>query len=300
MPRFSIVTPTFNQAATIRQTIESVLSQDFDDLDYWVFDAGSKDGTVDILRSFEGDSRFHWVSEPDRGQSDAINKGPRPGDPAISSTGSTPTTISRPVRCACSPPRGKRTATPTSSPAGRPSSAATRPTSSATRNSSCAARRRRASTSASTVSRAPSGAPDIFREFGGVDPALHCMMDWNLWVRYLARHGQKRVVLLDAVCAYFRHHAQAKTTAIAPRFYDEAKMIFQNLLLTIDAPPDFLIPEARTGRRLGTQAVCARSGLRPRPLPRPLRRADGARASTQQSEARQGNGSAARCATSPA
>ena len=75
MPRISLVTPTYNQAATIRETIESVLGQDYADLDYWVFDAGSRDGTVEILRRYEHDPRFHWVSEPDKGQSDAINKG---------------------------------------------------------------------------------------------------------------------------------------------------------------------------------------------------------------------------------
>ena len=74
-PSILLVTPTYQQASTIRETIESVLRQDYADLDYWVFDAGSRDGTVEILRSYENDPRFHWVSEPDKGQSDAINKG---------------------------------------------------------------------------------------------------------------------------------------------------------------------------------------------------------------------------------
>jgi glycosyltransferase involved in cell wall biosynthesis len=56
MPRFSLITPTFQQAGTIRETIDSVLNQDYADLEYWVLDAGSKDGTVDILRSYEHDS----------------------------------------------------------------------------------------------------------------------------------------------------------------------------------------------------------------------------------------------------
>ena len=75
MPRISIVTPTYQQASTIRETIESVLAQDHANLDYRVLDGGSTDGTVEILRSYENDPRFHWVSEPDKGQSDAINKG---------------------------------------------------------------------------------------------------------------------------------------------------------------------------------------------------------------------------------
>lgn len=74
--RFSIVTPSFNQAQFIQRTIDSVLEQAGNfDLDYFVVDGGSKDGTVDILKSY-GD-RIRWVSEKDKGQIDAINKGLR-------------------------------------------------------------------------------------------------------------------------------------------------------------------------------------------------------------------------------
>jgi glycosyltransferase involved in cell wall biosynthesis len=74
--RISIVTPSYGQAAFIGRTIDSVLSQRGDfALDYKVVDGGSTDGTVDILRSY-GD-RLSWLSERDRGQIDAINKGLR-------------------------------------------------------------------------------------------------------------------------------------------------------------------------------------------------------------------------------
>lgn len=73
LPLISIVTPSYNQAQFIRATIDSVLSQDYPYLEYFVMDAGSTDGTVDILKSYG--SKIKWVSEKDGGQADAINKG---------------------------------------------------------------------------------------------------------------------------------------------------------------------------------------------------------------------------------
>jgi glycosyltransferase involved in cell wall biosynthesis len=70
--RISIVTPSFNQAKFIEQTIRSVLDQDHDDIEHIVMDGGSTDGTCEILSRYP---HLHWVSEQDRGQSDAINKG---------------------------------------------------------------------------------------------------------------------------------------------------------------------------------------------------------------------------------
>lgn len=74
MPLVSIVVPSYQQGRYIRTTLDSVLSQDFRDLECIVMDGGSTDETVDVLRSCN-DPRLTWVSEPDRGQSHAINKG---------------------------------------------------------------------------------------------------------------------------------------------------------------------------------------------------------------------------------
>ncbi|MDA5110862.1 glycosyltransferase family 2 protein [Brevibacillus thermoruber] len=75
-PLVSIITPSFNQARFIRETIESVLNQDYPHLEHIVIDGGSTDGTLEILNHFrQTDNRFRFVSEPDRGQSHAINKG---------------------------------------------------------------------------------------------------------------------------------------------------------------------------------------------------------------------------------
>lgn len=81
LPKITVVTPSFNQAAFIGQTIESVLSQGYPDLEYIVMDGGSTDGTPDLLRQYSG--RLTWISEPDRGQVHAINKGFRRATGAV-------------------------------------------------------------------------------------------------------------------------------------------------------------------------------------------------------------------------
>ncbi|HYO87021.1 MAG TPA: glycosyltransferase family 2 protein, partial [Candidatus Limnocylindrales bacterium] len=74
MPAVSVIVPSFNQGAFIGHTLDSILGQDFADLECLVMDGGSTDETVGVLHRYS-DPRLIWVSEPDRGQSHAINKG---------------------------------------------------------------------------------------------------------------------------------------------------------------------------------------------------------------------------------
>ena len=74
LPKISIITPCFNSAAYLERTIRSILLQGYENLEYMVIDGGSTDGTLELLQYYS-DGIDWWVSKPDRGQSDALNRG---------------------------------------------------------------------------------------------------------------------------------------------------------------------------------------------------------------------------------
>lgn len=215
MKLVSIVTPSFNQAPYLEQTLRSVLDQDYPSLEYIVVDGASTDGSVDILKKYT-DRLAWWVSEKDSGQGEAINKGlARANGEIIAWLNSDdyflPDTISSVVRIFEENPdviliygdmlavdeRGQTTNILKYSQLsledllcfqiiGQPAVFFRR---------------------------------DAYEKAGGLDTTFHFLLDHHLWIR-LAQQG--RILHVPAVWAAARYHAQAKNRLRAAEFGREA------------------------------------------------------------------------------
>jgi glycosyltransferase involved in cell wall biosynthesis len=215
LPRITVITPSFNQAEFIRETLESVLDQGYPDLEYFVADAGSTDGTLQILEEFAPRLSW-WVSEKDRGQSHAINKGlARATGDVVAWLNSDDLYQPGALRAVGEAFRDRNVEWVTGScvhlyPDG--STESLPPDASApvskwlwyTRVSQPATFWRRS----------------LHDRVGYIDESLHFGMDKDLFVRFLLEGATPHVLNQDL--ATFRHHPASKTRAQRTRFYKDA------------------------------------------------------------------------------
>lgn len=240
----SIVTPSFNQVQFIEQTIDSVLSQGYPNLEYVIIDGGSTDGTVDIIKKYANHLTY-WVSEPDQGQSDAINKGLShvSGDifnwinsddyyePGVFSAVSSAFESALSIDIVCGKER--------------------------VFNELGTVRYKDGSTVLNkiedTILRAHIDQPPTFwklevvKGLGGVRNSLRYLMDVDLWIRYLLGNGQDSIVKIDELLTNFREHGQSKTTTSKDGFDLERKAI-DNALKEYAGLPTYLQHQEMTSR----------------------------------------------------
>lgn len=234
----TIVTPSFNQGDFIEATIESVLSQDYPHIEYMVIDGGSTDGTLDVLRCYE--DRLTWLSEPDEGQSQAINKGFRRAKGDIlawlnSDDVYLPGAVSESVAYMQAHPEidlvygdiqfvdaaGNVLAGQVRS---KPFSLAMLLTQFSTLHQQTAFFRQ-----------------EVLARVGFLDESLHYWMDIELWIR-IALHGWG--AYLPGVRAQSRLHDTSKTVSQQARFWAERRQVLDALYAHSDLPR-----EARVARR---------------------------------------------------
>jgi len=215
MTLVSIVTPSFNQAAYLEQTLLSVLEQDYADIEYLVIDGGSTDGSPDIIKRYA--SRLaYWISEKDSGQADAINKGMARAKGEIvawlnSDDTYLPGTVTAAVKAFDENPDVAMVYADMLAVDERGQTFNTL--------------RYRQLTLEDLLSFQIIGQPAVFmrrsafEKAGGLDPSFHFLLDHHLWIRIAA---QGRILHIPQTWAAARYHAKAKNRAQAAAFGKEA------------------------------------------------------------------------------
>ncbi len=218
--RVSIVTPSFNQAEFIEQTIQSVLSQDYPNIEYIIVDGGSTDGSLEIIEKYANRLAW-WVSEPDRGQAEAINKG------MAHATGDVVAWLNSDdlyARGAVSQAVAALQANPAAGMVygdavsidrkGRPF------------NEQKFADWGLEGLAAFNIICQPAVfvRRDAWQRAGGLDESYHLLLDHHLWLRIAS---QTKTLHVPRVWAFARHHPAAKNVALAEKFGEEAYRIVE-------------------------------------------------------------------------
>lgn len=234
-PKITIITPSFNQGRYIEQTITSILNQGYPNLEYMIIDGGSTDETVEIIKKYE-DRITYWVSERDRGQAHAINKGLERTTGDIVNWINSDDYLEQGALDALA--EGYL-----ANPKAEVFCGYTHCFWDATGATSHTYRMGLKKSVACTILNIEMNQPGTFyktqiiKGLGGINESLRYVFDNELWMRYLCAHGQSHVVMMKALLAHFRQHGQSKSFGEGfEKFYFEQLSIFNYLTFSLDLP----------------------------------------------------------------
>jgi glycosyltransferase involved in cell wall biosynthesis len=230
-PKITIITPTLNQGNFIEQTISSVINQNYPNLEYIIIDGGSTDNTFEIIKKYEKNISY-WISEPDKGQSDAINKGLKIATGEIinwlnSDDFYEPNALfkiadaflaNKNAKVVCARSRIFKNENETVS--------YTNGTDIYFENL------------AKTIGWARMDQPETFfhrsaiEKMGPLDVNLAFLMDRDWWIKYLFEFGLTDIIKIPDVIANFRLHESSKTVSHKFRFQIEHDTLFYSLAKT--------------------------------------------------------------------
>lgn len=234
-PLISIVIPSFNQGKHIEQTIVSIIEQTYKNVEIIIIDAASTDETVAVIKQYEQHIAY-WVSEPDKGQAHAINKGLEKCTGEIfnwinSDDFLEPHALQTIVNCFES---NKKT---------QVVCGFTRCFFDQDNTTSHEYRMGIKRSVAETIAKLEMNQPgsfyktSILKEFGGVNDSLRYVFDDELWFRYLCKYGTQNVVISDRRFAQFRLHGSSKSVGEGfTLFGKEINALYIDILNNIDAP----------------------------------------------------------------
>ena len=235
LPLISIVIPSFNQGKYIEQTIVSIIEQSYKKVEIIIIDAASTDETVAVIKKYEQYISY-WVSEPDRGQSHAINKGLEKCtgevfnwinsddylEPGALQNIATLFGENNDVQVVCG---------------------FTRCFFDEDNSTSHEYRMGVKPTVAETISLVEMNQPgsfyrtNIVKEFGGVNESLRYVFDDELWFRFLCKYGIENIYLTDKRFAHFRLHGSSKSVGEGfTLFGKEINALYIDILTNAQAP----------------------------------------------------------------
>ncbi|OGX91078.1 glycosyltransferase family 2 protein [Hymenobacter coccineus] len=237
LPKISIITPSYNQGHYLEETICSIISQNYLNYELIIIDGASKDNTVEVIKKYE-EYITYWVSEPDRGQSHAIQKG------LTHATGDIINWINSDDLVA----PGAFHALAKEFDLDRYDVLCGTCDYFVDELAHLDKRNERMgvfATVGDTLLACHINQPSTFFKASvfkqlGIDEQFHYTMDVDLWYRYLLTAGHSRIHLSDKLLTYFRLHGTSKTVVDHLKFEGDRNKVYYNVMLSLNQPPALL------------------------------------------------------------